>query len=77
MPRPSHRCDVCIDRVNRCAECRKARARVRRALYKSRLEAGLCRCGRKPIKGMSRCKYCRELNNRISGAAHARQTHAG
>lgn len=78
MPQGPYRCANCVDKPERCAECRERRRLVVAKLRDERRKAGLCHvCGDPPDKGpdgkpLTRCKRHRKQNAKNSLASHKR-----
>lgn len=73
----SYRCADCRDTPERCEDCRARRAAARTERRGQRRKARLCtECGRKPLRGQTRCAHHAAQNNALSLAGHVRAAKA-
>jgi len=74
MPQEPYRCERCLSTVKRCAECRARRQAAKLERQAAKRAAGICiDCASKAKRGLVRCAKHTALNNRLSGAAHAKR----
>lgn len=70
-----YRCDVCRDDRDRCEACRERRAEANAKRRAMRRKEGLCvMCGKRVVKGFTRCEHHLDQNALHSGKSHARAT---